>query len=118
MLELKELKRIAENRWIIVEKSKGKKVLELGCINHTIQGIKGQRKLGIWLFDYLHKYASKATGIDIDVKGVKYLTKQGLDVQVGDAQKFNLGEKFDVIIASKLIDHLLNIEGFFFKLST
>jgi len=106
------LQKIGPDRWHIVQESEGKKVLEIGCVNHSIRGIKEQRKAGTWLFDYLQTHSKYATGLDIDKKAVAYLQKEGLDVRFGDAQRFNLGEKYDIVIASKLIDHLLNIDGF------
>lgn len=112
VLSLQELKKIAYDRWYIASQSQNKRVLEIGCVNHSIDGIRGQRKLGTWLFDYLHQYAAHATGIDIDKKAVSYLKKRKYDIRFGDAQNFNLKEKYDVIVASKLIDHLLNIDGF------
>lgn len=113
MINLEILKSKADDRYYIVEECRDKTVLEVGCVNHSIKGIKGQQKLGIWLFDYLNKYSKKATGIDIDKDAVKYLQKKGYDVRIGDAQNFNLKIKYDVIIASKLVDHLLNLDGFF-----
>ncbi len=109
---MKRLEKKTYYRWLIVNKCKGKKVLELGCINHSIRGIKAQRESGTFLFDFLHKYSDKVVGLDIDKKGVEYLRKENYDVRLGDAQNFNLGEKFDVIVACKLIDHLLNIGDF------
>ena len=112
-MELEKLKKVAFDRWIIIEKSRGKRVLEIGCVNHSIPGVLEQRKSETWLFDYLQEYAEKATGIDIDKEGVEYLKKEGLDIREGDAQNFDLNEQFDVIIASRIIDHLLNLDGFF-----
>lgn len=113
MINLLELKKIASDRWAIVEHSKNKRVLEIGCVNHSISGVKEQKRLGTWLFDYLHTYSKHATGIDIDKKAIDYLRKNNYDIRFGDAQNFDLKEKYDVIIASKLIDHLLNLDGFF-----
>src|SRR3990167_8405988 len=113
MMDLQAFKKLAEDRWLMVDRAQGKKVLELGCVNHSIKGIEEQQKLGTWLFDYLHKYASYATGLDIDRPAIDYLTQHGYDVRFGDAQNFNLPEKYDVIVISKVIDHLTNLDGFF-----
>ncbi len=112
MIDLARLKKYSFDRWFIVNKCKGKNVLEIGCVNHSIRGIKVQRKLGIFLLDYLHKFSKTVVGIDIDKKGLNYLHHQRYNVLFGDAQNFKINKKFDVIVASKLIDHLLNIDGF------
>lgn len=113
MLSLTQLKKISYDRWFIAKFCRGKKVLELGCVNHSVQGVLGQRRHGTWLFDYLSANALHATGLDIDREGVDYLKNSGLDIRHGNAESFDLGESFDVIIASKLVDHLLNFDGFF-----
>ncbi|USN53986.1 MAG: class I SAM-dependent methyltransferase [Candidatus Nomurabacteria bacterium] len=112
MMDLDILKKRADDRWFVVDRSKGKRVLEIGCVNHTIEGIEEQRRIGTWLFDYLHVYGTHATGIDIDQPAIDHLAKQGYDIRYGDGQDFNLNEEFEVIIASKVIDHLTNIDGF------
>ncbi|MFH0952043.1 MAG: methyltransferase domain-containing protein [Patescibacteria group bacterium] len=112
MKDLASLKKKAFDRWFIIEQSKDKKVLEIGCINHSIDKLQIQKDKGIWLFDYLHNHAAQAVGMDIDREAISYTTKQGYDIRYGDANDFDLGEKFDVIVASKLIDHLANFSGF------
>jgi 2-polyprenyl-3-methyl-5-hydroxy-6-metoxy-1,4-benzoquinol methylase len=45
-------------------------------------------------------------GLDIDKKGIQFLLEKGYKVICADAQDFNLGEKFDVIVAGDIIEHL------------
>ncbi len=68
---------------------------------------------GCWLFGHLTKQCNKATGIDIASKAVKELKKQGFNVLNADAESFISKEKFDVIIAPRVLDHLMNFDGLF-----
>jgi 2-polyprenyl-3-methyl-5-hydroxy-6-metoxy-1,4-benzoquinol methylase len=43
---------------------------------------------------------------------VPLLQERGYDVRLGDAQDFDFGEKFDVVLAGELIEHLDNVHGF------
>lgn len=56
--------------------------------------------------------SKQTVGIDIDKEGVNYLKKRGYDARVEDAQNFDLGEKFDVIVAGDVVEHLTNFDGF------
>jgi len=112
LFSLNELKKRAEDRWCVIDKCRNKKVLALGCVNHSIKGVRVQQAKGIFLLDYFKKYANRVVGLDLDKRGIGYLLDKGYDIRFGDAQNFNLNEQFDVIVASKLIDHLLNIDDF------
>ena len=56
--------------------------------------------------------ASKVVGLDYYKEGVEEIRKKGFDVIYGDAQNFSLNEKYEVITAGDLIEHLPNLEGF------
>lgn len=60
----------------------------------------------------LHKMLAKKTnrlkGIDIDKKAIKELTKLNYNVEMYDAENFNLHRKFDFIVIGELIEHLSN----------
>ncbi len=66
---------------------------------------------------FLHKFvvenSKSAVGIELEPKRVKALKKLGYDVIQADAQDFNLSQKFDIIIAGDLVEHLTNFDGFF-----
>ncbi len=109
----KQLKAKSIGKYLIVEKCKDKKVLEIGCVNHDLAGRNAQKNIGNWLFGHLNDVSQKAVGIDIDKKAVIQLKKEGYEVYAADAQNFDLKQKFDVIVVSAVTDHLLNFEGFF-----
>ncbi|MCK5025214.1 MAG: class I SAM-dependent methyltransferase [Nanoarchaeota archaeon] len=111
--DLTKLKRIFEPKYDLVNYCRNKKVLEVGCINHSLEELNKQIKLGNWLFGYLNVHCSKAVGIDIADEAVQYLKANDFDVRLADAQSFDLGEKFDIVIAPAILDHLMNYEGFF-----
>jgi 2-polyprenyl-3-methyl-5-hydroxy-6-metoxy-1,4-benzoquinol methylase len=83
---------------LILKYIQGKNVLDIGV------GDIGHR--------FLHKFISenskKAKGIELDSKRAKYLKRKGYDVEIGNAETFVLNEKFDVVIAGDLIEHLNN----------
>jgi len=86
----------------------GKEVLDIGVVQHDI----GATEKETWLHGLLAKHAKSIVGIDIDKERVEYLKKRGFDILLRDAQNFDLGRKFDVIVAGDIIEHLVNFEGF------
>jgi len=98
-----------DKRFSIIKKYiKDKKVLDIGCVQHDISNIDNDS----WLHGFIRKHAKDVVGIDIEKEGVNYLKNKGLDVRYEDAQDFDLDEKFDVIVAGEIIEHLSNFEGF------
>ena len=60
----------------------------------------------------IKKCAASVTGIDISKEGVEFLKRKGYDIKLANAEDFNLNQKFDVVVAGELIEHLANFEGF------
>lgn len=90
---------------------KGKTVLDIGCVDHNFKEaikIKG----GEWLHGFICKKAKKCIGIDIEKREVEKLKKIGYNCINADAENFNLKEKFDVIVAGELIEHIYNAGKF------
>jgi len=92
---------------------KGKKVLDLGVVQHDL----AKYEVGTWLHRAIVEASKDCTGLDIDEEGVKFLQNKGYKVVHGDAQDFDLDEKFEVIVAGDLIEHLSNFEGFLSSVS-
>lgn len=91
----------------IVEQCRGKTVLDMGCIDHSYQTALG---LGQgWLHKQIQDVASRLTGLDILTDDARELNQRGFDIRVGNAEQFDLGQTFDVIVAGDLIEHLSNI---------
>jgi 2-polyprenyl-3-methyl-5-hydroxy-6-metoxy-1,4-benzoquinol methylase len=95
---------------IIKEYVKDKSVLDIGCVSN--------HKKRHWNFGKLHKflvkYSKKVVGLDINKEGVKQLSAEGYNIIYGNAENFKLNEKFDVIVAGELIEHLNN-QGLFLE---
>ena len=76
----------------------GLRVLEIGCgLGDLLAAVKPARGLGIDLSEMMVKEAS-----------VRHRT---LEFRVGDAEYLEVDEKFDVIILSDVLGHLLDIEA-------
>ena len=88
--------------------AKGKTVLDLGCVNHNPLNYRSR----YWVHRALCCVASDCIGMDIFEEGVIFLNEKGYKVIVGNAENFNLGRKFDVIVAGELIEHLGNVSNF------
>lgn len=83
---------------------RGKKVLDVGCVDHTAQKEMG----AAWLHSMLAKSASSILGLDILEDDVRQLAAKGYSVVCGDAMTVDLSDEFDAIVAGELIEHLDN----------
>ena len=86
----------------------GKDVLDIGCVHHDPENYKSK----YWLHKAIREVARDVTGIDLYKDGVEYLRQRGFNIEVSDAQCFDLNKKFDVIVAADLIEHLEDFGGF------
>lgn len=75
-------------------------VLHLGC------RADGFRHEGVWLHEWLSNQADHCVGVDIDEESVKEAQKRGFDIKHGDVESINLGQTFDTVIATNIIEHL------------
>ncbi len=91
-----------------VKYCKNKTVLDIGCVQHNPKNYESK----FWLHKALSFVSSNCTGLDLYEDGVNYLRDKGYNVLVGDAQNYDLGEKFDVITAGDIIEHLENLSDF------
>jgi 2-polyprenyl-3-methyl-5-hydroxy-6-metoxy-1,4-benzoquinol methylase len=87
----------------------GKKVLDLGCVDHNENNWKSR----YWLHKAIKLSAESVRGLDYYSEGVEKLRGLGFDVVEGDAQSFKFDSAFDVVTAGDLIEHLPNLDGFF-----
>jgi len=87
---------------------RGKDVLDLGCVQHNPENYKSR----YWLHKALAEVSNTIDGLDLYKEGVDYLRKLGYHVDIGDAEQFDLGKRYDVIVAGDLIEHLENLRGF------
>lgn len=97
-----------EKHQFIINHCRDKKVLDIGCVNHTLEAT-GRPD---WLHGRLKEVASDLVGLDYEEEVVKQLQANGWRIIVADAQNFDIRKKyprgFEVIVASELIEHLIN----------
>ena len=100
----------------ITDQCRGKTVLDLGCIRHSAEfALKDAR----WLHKMIKTVAKKVIGVDYLPEEIAIINSHGYDVIYGDVTKpLSLTEKFDVIVAGDLLEHLTNFEGFFSNCKT
>ena len=91
-----------------VRYAQGRDVLDVGCVEHDPENYRSR----YWLHKALRERARSVTGLDLSGPGVEFLKQRGFDVVQGDAQNFDFGRKFDVIVAGDLIEHLEDPGGF------
>lgn len=101
--------RLENIRQIVFPLIEGKKLLDIGCIGHNFEE---RRSLGTFYIEDFQEKATSAKGIDILEDDVKRAQSLGFNVEVGDAESFVDGEKYDVIFAGELIEHLSNPGAF------
>lgn len=102
---------VIEKTVFIQELCRNREVLDLGCIRHNADFAKSDPN---WLHQKIRDVAKRVVGIDYLADEVGKLQNLGYDIRFGDVTKpLPLDEKFDVIVAGDLIEHLTNFEGFF-----
>lgn len=101
----------------ILDRCRGKRVLHLGCVDAGLLAERYAR--GELVHQKLAAVSADLWGVDVDTEGIAFLQEQGFrQLFVGDvcdlATFTRLGEAcFDVILASEVVEHLLN-PGLFF----
>ena len=87
---------------------KNKTVLDIGCVQHNPENYKSK----YWLHKAIVKVAKSVDGVDLYEPGVNYLKALGYNIYLGNAETFNLGKEYDVVVAGDLIEHLNNVGEF------
>src|SRR5215469_7747818 len=85
----------------------GKKVLDVGCVDHYAK----RETQPTWLHRHLRDSASSIVGLDILEDEVRQLAGKGYRVVCADALTVDLADRFDVIVAGELIEHVDNPGG-------
>lgn len=92
-----------ENRTdYLVSLARGKKVLDIGVVEHSLDSVKSGR----WLHRHLVESASSCVGLDVLENSVRALQAEGYDVRVHDLTTTPLDETFDLIVAGDVIEHV------------
>jgi 2-polyprenyl-3-methyl-5-hydroxy-6-metoxy-1,4-benzoquinol methylase len=83
---------------------RGRTVLDVGCVEHTVE----REQVDTWLHGHLRRSAARVVGLDYNAAAVAELNRRGYQVIFGDAMEADLGERFDVVIAGEIIEHVEN----------
>ncbi len=109
--------RVEKGRYdFILQRCQGKRVLHLGCVDEGL--IQRRLGLGTLLHSELEKVAKEVWGVDRSNEGIEVLRAHCKGkLFVGDVERLQEikeleGEKFDVIVASELIEHVNNAGAF------
>lgn len=102
-------KKLISDRWeILAALVQGKGVLDIGCVNHEADSSSDAE----WLHGKMCATAAKILGLDYAREEVDKLRAKGFNVRVGNAESFSMEERFDVVVAGNLIEHLSNPGNF------
>ena len=98
----------------LVELCAGRSVLDIGCVDHTVEGASAPTNL----HRKISANASRSLGIDINAAGIAKLRSEGFSVEVADAtlppsEAVRAAGPFEVVVAGEVIEHLLDIGALF-----
>ncbi len=100
-----DMKKMINDRWEVIEPLiRGKRVVDIGCVNHEASSASSPE----WLHGKICATAKSVLGVDYAESEVEELRRNGFDVIHGNAESLALNEKFEVVIAGNLIEHLSN----------
>lgn len=86
----------------------GKKVLDLGCVRHNMEETQKEH----WLHGIIARRAASVLGVDYLEEAVNALREKGYNVVCANVETMKLGDRFEVIVAGDLIEHLNNFGMF------
>jgi 2-polyprenyl-3-methyl-5-hydroxy-6-metoxy-1,4-benzoquinol methylase len=82
---------------------KGKNVLDLGCVDHTLG-----RTDRPWLHGFIRNQARRVVGVDMLTEAVQELRYRGMEIVQASVEEMDLGERFDVVVAGDILQQLSN----------
>jgi 2-polyprenyl-3-methyl-5-hydroxy-6-metoxy-1,4-benzoquinol methylase len=106
VLEAQSWPVIQDRTFYLKELARGLDVLNVGCT-----GRKGSGRLpdhASTLHHAMRPVCRSLTGIDIDAEGIGVMQEAGYRVVCGDVTSMRLHQKFDLIVAAEVIEHLTN----------
>lgn len=97
----------------IVERSRGARVLDIGCVAHDVRRMDSPN----WLHGRIATAAATCLGVDVLPEGVEYMRSAGYDVVEHDLSTgpgpIACAGPFDVIVAGELIEHVPALDMLF-----
>lgn len=99
----------ARHKQILRHISQSDSVLDVGCVKHSLEDLDWRDpKPGEWLHAEIRQNAGSVLGIDLVEEEVAKMSAEGFNVEVANAESFQLEDEFDIIVAGELIEHLSN----------
>jgi len=99
---------IADRGDWLIDFCRGRRVLDLGCVDHEVSTFEQP----VWLHGRIVEVAASCVGLDIEPEGVEALRARGFDAHVLDITEpgaaAQAGGPFDVVVAGEIIEHLSN----------
>jgi len=83
-------------------------ILDLWCIWDN----KAYKDWNYSMHRAINKINNNIIWVDINEEWIKYLNNKWYNIKYGNVENFNLEKKFDLILASNLIEHLTNLDWF------
>lgn len=98
---------LAERRQFILDRSTGRTVLHLGCVDNPY--LEEKLANGTLLHGLLIERAAKVVGLDNDPEGVRLFESRGWRTICADVEQLpELDSDIDLVIAGEIIEHLSN----------
>ena len=86
----------------LCELARDRRVLDVGVVEHRLESRSSNR----WLHGRLAATAKECVGVDVLEHEAQALRDEGFDVRVHDLTVEPLAERFDVIVAGEVIEHV------------
>lgn len=99
-------KKIIKKSDYLLQKCKGKKVLDVGCVGQSLDPNSKD-----WFHNKFKTVAASVKGVDINKEAIDKLNNLGYDISLPEDLEAS-GEKYDVIVMGDVIEHIGDIETF------
>lgn len=106
VLDAARADRSVERLEVIRRHCEGRKVLDLGCVDHRVEAVDQPE----WLHRFVVDVSEECLGVDIEPEGLEKMRRQGYQVLLhditGDPGPLIAAGPFDTVVAGELIEHL------------
>lgn len=99
------MEKILERKDIIKQYIRDKDVLDLWCVDHSADTEKTKAS---WFHRFIKDNAKSVVWVDMEKDEIEKLKKLWYNMHYGNVEDFDLWQKFDVVVAGEIIEHLSN----------
>ncbi|EAR22062.1 methyltransferase domain-containing protein [Nitrococcus mobilis] len=97
---------------LLEEMLRGKRVIHVGCVDHSEEQIRRKWQQGHWLHARIDAVAQRCLGVDIDVAGVEFVRREMgyqdvycMDLLHDEAREIR-GAHWDVLLLGEIVEHV------------